>query len=86
MDHTIDIATLIAVVSGTFAILATMISLFLWLRTEANADRRHFQDLQREDRKDLLEISNQILESVDAIQSEVKDFHQRLMKIESNKA
>lgn len=86
MDHTIDIATLIAVVSGTFAILATMISLFLWLRTEANADRRHFQDLQREDRKDLLEISNQIRESVDAIQSEVKDFHQRLLKIESNKA
>jgi chemotaxis protein CheY-P-specific phosphatase CheC len=82
MQNTIDIATLIAVVGSTFTILATMISLFLWLRTEANTDRRSIQSVQREDRKDLLQISRNIENTMMAIQQESKEFHNRLCLIE----
>lgn len=79
----LDFTTLIAVIGGTFTILATMISLFLWIRTEANSDRRQIQDVQREDRKDLLEISRNLENTMRAIQMEMKDFHDRIFKIEN---
>lgn len=83
--ETLDMATLIAVIGSTFTILAVMISLFLWLRTEANADRRHIQDVQREDRKDLLQISRSLEITMQAIQQEMKDFHNRLCSIQEKK-
>jgi hypothetical protein len=77
MDPT-NSSNLIAIAASTFTILGTMISLFLWMRSEANSDRRQIQDIQREDRKDLLQISRNI-------ENEMKDFHHRLLKIEEKK-
>ena len=71
----IYLATLISVIAGTFTMIAVIVSLFLWLRSEANADRRHFQDIQKEDRKDLLQMVSAIKEEVSAMQTEMKDFH-----------
>lgn len=104
------IETLIAVLGSTFAILAAMLSLFLWLRSEANVDSQHdfpcnflqqgtvkpatrygnpfiflqrnFQDIQRDDKKDLMQLTRNIEYTIIAIHHEVKDFHTRLIKIE----
>lgn len=74
----IDVATLIAVIASPFAILAVVIALFLWLRSEGNADRRHFLEIQKEDRKDMLQM-------ITAIKEDAKDFHYRLLEIERQK-
>lgn len=81
----IDGSLIIAIVGSTIAIIAAMISLFLWVRSEANSDRRNFQEIQREDRKELLQISRNLEFTVLAIQSEIKDFHNRLCKIEEKR-
>ena len=81
----IDLATLISVIAGTFTIIAFMLSMFLWLRSEANSDRRQIQEIQREDRKDLLQIGKNLESMVAAIQIEIKDFHSRLCIIEERK-
>lgn len=57
------------------AIIISMIVMFLWLRTEANADRRETRLIQSEDRKDIMNL-------VRSIQEDVKDFHNRLCAIE----
>jgi hypothetical protein len=59
----------------TLAIIFSMAALFLWVRSEANADRRHISEIQRQDRKDILGM-------VEAIKEEMKDFHNRLCAIE----
>lgn len=68
-----DIGLIIAIVASAFTIAAVVIALFLWVRSEGNADRRSFYDIQREDRKDLLQISKNI-------EMEMKDFHRKLEK------
>ena len=73
-----DVATLIAVLAGTFTMIAVMVSLFLWLRSEANSDRRFFQQVQSEDRKDLLQIARNM-------EFEMRDFHQRLLEVEKQR-
>ena len=80
-----DLTTLIAVLGSTFTILAVMISLFLWIRSEANNDRRDMYHIQREDRKDLLQITRNIEITMQAIQNEMKDFHNRLCMIEEKR-
>lgn len=82
MMISIDVVTLIAVIASPFALLAVVIALFLWLRSEANSDRRYTHEIQREDRRDLLQISKNIELLVEAIQKEMKDFHGRLCSIE----
>jgi hypothetical protein len=67
------IAILGAVIGATFAIVATMLSLFLWVRSEANADRNKFGEIQREDRKDILGL-------IRSIELEMRDFHAQLAK------
>lgn len=62
-----DVGLIIAIVGTGFGIIAVTIALFLWNRTEANADRRDIYNL------------------VMAIQTEVKDFHYRLLEIEKNR-
>ncbi len=64
MPGTIDLGLIIAIVGSALAIVGTVIALFLWNRSEANADRRDFAILIRE------------------IHEEMKDFHNRLIKIE----
>lgn len=54
--------------------MAIIFPLFLWNRSEANADRR---DAAR-DRKDILQL-------IHAIQDEIKDFHYRLLQIERDR-
>lgn len=59
-----------------FAIfLITILGMFFWLRTEANADRREQATVAAADRRDLLQIIREIKE-------EQKDFHGRLCAIE----
>lgn len=59
----------------TLAVIISIIIMFLWLRTEANADRRSINAVQREDRKDILAM-------LSAIKDEMRDFHDRLCAIE----
>lgn len=67
---------LLGTTGGLFlAGLATMISLFLWVRSEGNNDRRHFLDVQASDRRDILGL-------IRSIEQEMKDFHGRLCSIE----
>lgn len=54
--------------------MGVMIPLFLWLRTEANADRRE----SASDRRDILQL-------IRDIQNEMKDFHGRLCAIEEKR-
>ncbi len=70
-----DQNTIIAIIGSTATIIFSMLGMFLWVRSEANNDRRSMQSIQREDRKDLLEL-------IKAIQFEIKDFHTRLCVIE----
>lgn len=62
-----DLGIIIAIVGSMIAIVGVIIALFLWNRTEANADRRDFASI------------------ILAIQEEIKDFHNRLIKIELEK-
>jgi len=69
---------IVAIVGTGITFVAAMIAMFIWIRSEANADRRHFTDVQSQDRKDLLQISRNI-------EMEIKDFHYRLIEIEKSR-
>jgi len=62
-----DTGIVIGMVGSAVTIVGAVMSLFLWNRSEANADRR--------------DIVNLVL----AIQSEIRDFHNRLIEIERKK-
>ncbi len=65
---------IIALVGSAFTIVAAMIAMMLWVRSEANSDRR-----------DIVNLIIAIKEDVQAIQLEMKDFHGRLCEIESRR-
>lgn len=69
----------------TIAIIVSIVAMFLWVRTEANADRRNMQEIQREDRKDILSMIAAIKEDVQAIRADVRGFQDRLCEIERNR-
>jgi len=69
----------------TLAVILAMAALFLWVRSEANADRRHISEIQRQDRKDILSLVEAIKDDVRAIKEEMKDFHNRLCAIEEKR-
>lgn len=77
-----DLSIVIAIVGSCVALVGVVVGMFLWLRSESNADRRQFQDIQREDRKDLLQISRNLETAVQAIQAEMKDFHTQLLEVQ----
>ena len=81
----IDITILIAVIASPFAILGVIISLFLWLRSESNADRRRFDDILEKHQKEMAEVSKNMDKTIVAIQFEMKDFHNRLVEIEKDR-
>ncbi len=54
----------------TVAIIVSMFLMFLWLRSEANADRRDINAVIREDRKDVLNMIAAIKEDVLAIRAD----------------
>jgi len=66
-------------------VILAMAALFLWVRSEANADRRHISEIQRQDRKDILSLVEAIKDDVRAIKEEMKDFHNRLCAIEEKR-
>jgi hypothetical protein len=73
-----NLGLIIAIVGTGFTFVAAMFGMFLWLRSEANSDRRHFTSIQAEDRKDLLQIAKNM-------EFEMKDFHYRLLEIEKQR-
>lgn len=56
-------------------IIVANLGIFLWLRNESSADRRHMQQEAAADRRDLLQLIREI-------KDELKDFHGRLCSIE----
>jgi hypothetical protein len=66
-----DLGIIIAISVGTVSIIGVVISMMFWCRQESNSLRAE----AKEDRKDLLQISRNI-------ETEMKDFHYRLLEIE----
>jgi len=71
-----NIESVFALVIGNLAII---LPLWLWSRSENRTDMRQLQDIQRQDRKDILEL-------IRAIDTEMRDFHGRLLEIERNRS
>ena len=81
-----DWTQVLALMGAVFiANMGVIIPMFLWVRSEANADRKEFNAIQREDRKDLLQISKNLETALQGIQQEMRDFHNRLCSIEERK-
>jgi hypothetical protein len=69
---------IIAIMGGTVAVV---MAIMFWVRKELNLLRWD----AKENRKDLFRISRNIENRIGAIQSEMKDFHFRLIEIERKK-
>lgn len=69
-----ELTAVITILGVFIANAAMIIPLFLWNRAEARADVRH-TDAKLESTREL----------VRAIHAEVKDFHERLIKVERSK-
>ena len=69
-----DVGIIIAVVGSAMANIGVVISMMFWVRSEGNVLRAD----QKEDRKELLQISRNI-------ETEMKDFHYRLIEIERHR-
>jgi len=69
-----NLGLIVALLGSAFTIVAAMIAMMLWVRSEANADRR-----------DIVNLIVAIKEDVHAIQLEVKNFHGRLCDIEARR-
>lgn len=74
LGNTMDASLIIAISGATFTIIAIMFSLIFWIRMEANEIRKE----KKENRKDILNL-------VREIESEIKDFHHRLIDIEKSR-
>lgn len=51
-----NLGLIIAIVGGSLGMITVMVSMFLWIRSEANADRRYLHEISKEDRKDILNL------------------------------
>ena len=69
-----NLGLIIALLGSAFTVVAAMIAMMLWVRSEANSDRR-----------DIVNLIIAIKEDVHAIQLEMKDFHGRLCDIEARR-
>ncbi len=74
MYDTATISLIISIGLGVFTIVGAMIAMMLWVRGEANSDRR-----------DIVNLIIAIKEDVSAIREEMKDFHGRLCSIEERR-
>lgn len=63
-------------------ILGGNTALFLWATRQARTDFLHLDKKMDENRKETSQILKGIQQEVQGIQSEMKDFHNRLIKIE----
>lgn len=73
-----SLGLIIAIVGTGVAMVGVVIAMMFWCRSEANTLRTE----AKEDRKDLLQISRNLENAVNAIKDEMKDFHLRLCVIE----
>lgn len=73
-----NLGLIIALLGSAFTIVAAMIAMMLWVRSEANSDRRHLDAEHKQLRRDMIEI----MRSIDA---EFKDFHLRMREIKNGK-
>lgn len=73
-----DLGIIIAVVGSAIAIVGVMIALFLWTRSEANADRRDIVNL-------IIAIKEDAHAFSEKMAAESKDFHTRLCLIEERR-
>lgn len=69
-----DLSLIIAIVGSALGIIGVVIAMMFWVRTEGNELRKEM----KEDRKDILSL-------IRAIDSEMKDFHYRLLEIERSR-
>ena len=80
-----DIGIIIAIVGTGIAIVGVVLAMMFWSRQEANSLRSD----AKEDRKDLINLCREIQDEGrnfrEALQTEIKDFHYRLLEIEKKK-
>jgi len=69
-----NLGLIVSIGFGVFTIVGAMIAMMLWVRGEANADRR-----------DIVNLIIAIKDDVSAIKDEIKDFHNRLCAIEERR-
>ena len=76
-----DLGIIIAVVGVGIAMVGVVIAMMFWVRTEANALRSD----AKADRQDLVQLvyamREETVKQINAIQLEIKDFHNRLCAI-----
>lgn len=77
-----EVGIIIAIVGVGIAVVAAVLSMMFWCRSEANSLRAE----AKEDRKDLMQISRNLEMAVINMQTEMKDFHYRLLEIERNRS
>jgi len=73
-----ELGIIIAIVGSAFAIVGVIIALFLWVRGEANSDRRDIVNLVISIKEDAANFRHEMAQ-------ESKDFHARLCVIEENR-
>jgi len=86
---TTDVGLVIAIVGSATGIIAVIVMLMLWLRGEANSDRRHFDEENKTLRREMIDIMRSIEEDGKIFReqwaAESKDFHGRLCAIEERR-
>lgn len=70
-----DKTTIISMAVFIFTNIGTIIAMFMWVRSEANSDRREFNSSLCESRAETNAL-------IAAIREDIKDFHGRLCAIE----
>lgn len=73
-EDKMEFGIIIAVIGSAIGIISVTIMLMLWVRGEANADRR-----------DIVNLIISIKDEINAIHLEMKDFHNRLVAIEERR-
>lgn len=85
MDHIQIIVAGITILGVFIANAALIIPLFLWNRAEARADIRHMENKLESNRELTRVIHQESRAMIESIREEVKDFHNRLCKIEAER-
>jgi hypothetical protein len=84
-DFNLIITIVLTGMGIVFAMVGTVIALFLWNCGEANADRRDIVNLIICIKEDAAKFREDIQKEVQAIQLEMKDFHNKLIIIEEKR-
>jgi hypothetical protein len=80
-----NLGLIITIVGSAIAIVGVTITLMLWVRGEANADRRDIVDLIVQIKQDISTTREETSKLINEIHLEMKDFHHRLLNIESKR-